>query len=76
VASFSSPYLFGNHTYARARNAAALDDRAGAVQLLEAAWTEGRPIASDDQENDDVHSDPEFARLVGFLPYETVMRGD
>jgi predicted Zn-dependent protease len=76
LAAFSRPYLFGDHTYARARIAAALGDRARAVELLEAAWTEGRAIAFDDQENEDVHSDPEFATLVGFLPYETLMRGD
>jgi DNA-binding SARP family transcriptional activator/tetratricopeptide (TPR) repeat protein/TolB-like protein len=76
LAAFSGPYLFGSHTYARARIAAALGDRARAVELLRTAWTEGRPIAFDDRENEDVHSDPEFATLVGFLPYETLMRGD
>jgi hypothetical protein len=46
------------------------------VELLETAWTEGRAIAFDDRENEDVHSDPEFARLAGFVPYEKLMRGD
>ncbi len=76
VSALSGPYLFGSHTYARARIAAALGDRARAVELLRAAWTQGRPITFDDRDNEDVHSDPEFTTLAGFLPYETLLRGD
>jgi tetratricopeptide (TPR) repeat protein len=76
LTAFSGAYLFGNHTYARARIAAALGDRARAVELLEAAWTEGRAIAFDDRENEDVHSDPEFRTLEGFVPYAALMQRD
>jgi predicted Zn-dependent protease len=76
VSELSGPYLFGSHTYARARIAAALGDRTRSVELLRAAWTQGRSIAFDDRDNEDVHSDPEFTTLAGFLPYETLLRGD
>jgi hypothetical protein len=35
-----------------------------------------RPIAFDDRENEDVHSDPEFAQLKGYAAYEALMRTD
>ena len=37
------PYLFGRNTYQRARIAAQLGDRPGAVELLRAAFTQGKP---------------------------------
>ncbi len=72
----SGPYLFGSQTYARARIAAALGDRGAAVELLRAAWAQGRPITFDDRENEDVHTDPEFALLKGNAAFEVLMRTD
>ena len=72
----SSPYLFGSQTYARARIATALGDRAAAVELLRAAWSQGRPLTFDDRENEDVHSDPEFAELKGYPAFEALVRTD
>jgi predicted Zn-dependent protease len=70
----SGPYLFGRQTYARARIAAALGDRAAAVEFLRTAWTQGRSLAFDDRDNEDVHSDPEFAQLKGYGAFEALMR--
>ena len=76
LAASSDPFVFGRQTYARARIAAALGDRSGAVELLRAAWAQGRPIAFDDRNNEDVHSDPEFDTLRGFAPFEALVRTD
>jgi tetratricopeptide (TPR) repeat protein len=76
LAAQSTPYLFGAHTYARARIAAALGERAQAVELLRAAWAEGRSLSYDDRDNEDVHTDPEFESLRDFMPFQTLMRTD
>jgi hypothetical protein len=76
LAALNRPYLFGSQTYARARIAAALGDRAGAVQLLQLAWAQGRPLTFDDRENEDVHADPEFDSLRDFLPFQMLTRTD
>ncbi len=76
LASLSRPYLFGSHTYARARIAAALGKRAAAVELLRSAWAQGRPLAFDDRGMDDVHTDPEFDSLRDFFPFQMLMRTD
>jgi tetratricopeptide (TPR) repeat protein len=72
----TDPYLFGSHTYARARIAAALGDHGAAVELLRAAWAQGRPLAFDDRDNEDVHADPDFEVLRGFPPFLALMRTD
>jgi len=76
LAATSDPYLFGSQTYARARIAAALGDRAGAVELLQAAWIQGRSPAFDRRDIEDVHSDPAFETLRGFLPFQALMQTD
>lgn len=76
LAHLSRPYLFGSQTYARARIAAALGDRATAVTLLRSAWAQGRPIAFDDRDDEDVHSDPEFDSLRDFFAFQMLMRTD
>ena len=76
LASSNQPYLFGSTSYARARIAAALGDKAAAVDLLRTAWFQGRPIPFDDRNNEDVHSDPEFESLRDFYPFQALMRTD
>lgn len=76
LAQLPQRYRFGRHTYARARIAAAMGDKASAVNLLRLAWTQGRPIAFDNLENDDVHSDPEFESLRDYFPFQLLMRTD
>lgn len=76
LVSLSRPYLFGSHTYARARIQAALGQRPAAVELLRSAWAQGRPLAFDNWGNDDVHSDPEFEPLRDFFPFQMLMRTD
>jgi tetratricopeptide (TPR) repeat protein/TolB-like protein len=76
LAGLSDPYLFGSHTYARARITAALGDRADAVELLQEAWIQGRSITFDGREVEDVHSDPAFESLREFVPFQALMRTD
>jgi tetratricopeptide (TPR) repeat protein len=76
LAQLPQKYRFGRHTYARARIAAALGNRAAAVGLLRLAWVEGRPLAFDNLENEDVHSDPEFESLRDYFPFQLLMRTD
>ncbi|MFL5403111.1 MAG: ATP-binding protein [Gemmatimonadales bacterium] len=76
LASAVRPYLFGSATYARARIKTALGEKAAAVDLLRAAWFQGRPLAFDDRDNEDVHCDPEFDSLRDFYPFQALMRTD
>jgi hypothetical protein len=76
LAHLAPKYQFGRQTYARARIAAVLGDKAGAVGLLRTAWVEGRPIAFDNLENEDVHSDPEFESLRDYFPFQLLLRTD
>jgi DNA-binding SARP family transcriptional activator/TolB-like protein len=69
-------YQFGRQTYARARIAAALGDKAAAVGLLRTAWVEGRPIAFDNLGDEDVHTDPEFEALRDYFPFQLLLRID
>jgi hypothetical protein len=71
-----APHLFGSQSYARARIAAAMGDRARAVELLRLAWGQGRPLTFDSRDNDDVHSDPEFDSLRDYFPFQTLIRTD
>ncbi|HWN19850.1 MAG TPA: AAA family ATPase [Gemmatimonadales bacterium] len=76
LAGLSIPHLFGSQTYARARISAALGDRADAVELLQEAWIQGRPLAFDGRDAEDVHSDPAFESLREFVPFQALMRTD
>jgi hypothetical protein len=76
LAGSKRPYLFGTATYARARIAAALGEKAAAVDLLRVAWYQGRSLTFDDRENEDVHSDPEFDSLRSFYPFQALVRTD
>ena len=76
LAALSTPHLFGSQTYARARISAALGDRADAVELLQEAWIQGRPLAFDGRDAEDVHSDPAFESLREFVPFQALMRTD
>ena len=76
LARLSTPYLFGKQTYARARIAAALGDRAAAVELLRKAWAEGRPLVFDNLSYEDVHCDAEFKPLRAYLPFQMLVRSD
>jgi TolB-like protein/tetratricopeptide (TPR) repeat protein len=76
LATLATPYLFGAPTYARARIAAALGDRARAVELLRYAWTQGRPITFDNLGEEDVHTDPDFDSLRDFVPFQALVRID
>lgn len=53
-----------------------LGDRATAVELLQEAWIQGRPIGFDGRDIEDVHSDPAFESLREFVPYQALMRTD
>jgi hypothetical protein len=76
LATLPTPHLFGSHTFARARIAAALGDRAGAVELLRKAWGQGRPLTFDTRANEDVHSDQDFDSLRDYFPFQALMRTD
>ncbi|MEO8090489.1 MAG: AAA family ATPase [Gemmatimonadales bacterium] len=76
LAALSDPYLFGRQTYARARITAALGDRADAVELLQQAWIQGRPLAFDGRDIEDVHSDPAFESMREFVPFQALMLTD
>jgi predicted Zn-dependent protease len=68
------PYLFGTHTFERARIAAALDERQQAVSLLRAAFSEGLvcvPLASNAF---CIHLDPAFEPLRGDPELEELIR--
>ena len=47
-----------------------------AVELLQEAWIQGRPIGFDGRDIEDVHSDPAFESLREFVPYQALMRTD
>lgn len=76
LAQLPQKFQFGRPAYARARIAAALGEKAAAVGLLRTAWVEGRPIAFDNLENEDVHSDPEFESLRDYFPFQLLLRTD
>jgi hypothetical protein len=76
LSQLRTPYLFGRHTYSRARIAAALGDRPAAVELLRKAWSEGRPITFDNYGYEDVHCDEEFEPLRGYPPFEMLVQTD
>ena len=61
------PYLFGNPTYWRARIAALLGDREGAVNLLRQATKEGFSYSS-------IHPTEDFESLADYPPYIQMMK--
>lgn len=69
LAAVSRPYINGFHTYYRAQIAAVLGDRNRAVELLRDAIAHG---AVDPW--DHLHSEPAFAALRGYPPFEEVLR--
>lgn len=63
------PYLFGEHTYWRARIAALLGERDGAVALLRAAYyTEGRQFWMH------LHTEPDLESLRGYPAFRELLR--
>jgi tetratricopeptide (TPR) repeat protein/TolB-like protein len=69
LATLSRHYLSGVHTYYRAQIAAVLGDRERAVALLRDALAQG---AADPW--DHLHSEPAFASLRGYPPFDEVLR--
>ena len=69
LAALSGPYLFGVATYHRAEIAAVLGDRERAVELLRDAIAQG---AVDPW--DHLHSEPAFASLHGYPPFDELLR--
>jgi tetratricopeptide (TPR) repeat protein len=69
LGALSRPHLFGFPTYYRAQIAAVLGERSRAVQLLRDAIAQG---AVDPW--DHLHSEPAFAALHGYPPFEEVIR--
>lgn len=43
--------------------------------IMEPGWLR-RPIAFDNLENEDVHSDPEFESLRDYFPFQLLLRTD
>lgn len=66
--NLDQPYLWGSNTRERARIAALLGDRDGAVRLHAQAHREGL------QYSVDLHRDVDLESLRGFAPYEEFMR--
>jgi hypothetical protein len=66
----TQPYLFGRHTYRRARIAVQLGEYARAVQLLREARAQGYRYTI----NLILHSDPDLEPLGGYAPFEELVR--
>jgi len=69
LGALSRPYLNGFPTYYRAQIAAVLGDRSRAVELLRDAIAQGAV-----DPGDHLHSEPAFAGLHGYPPFEEVIR--
>jgi hypothetical protein len=67
LAASRRPYLNGRHTYWRARIAALLGDREGAVALLRQAIQEGRMYP-------ELHAQMDLAPLHGLPAFEELIR--
>jgi DNA-binding SARP family transcriptional activator/TolB-like protein len=67
LSAIDRPYLFGRHTYERARIAAQLGQQAAAVQLLRTAFTEGKPYDLT------LHTDRAFEPLHGYAPFDRLL---
>jgi tetratricopeptide (TPR) repeat protein len=68
LSKIDRPYLFGLHTYYRARIASLLGEKEKAVKLLSESFAQGKP------NNIEVHNDPDFLPLKGYAPFEELMR--
>jgi DNA-binding SARP family transcriptional activator/TolB-like protein len=64
LAAIQRPYLFGRNTYQRARIAAQLGERPAAVELLRAAFTQGKPYDLT------LHTDRALEPLRGFEAFD------
>ena len=69
LGTLSQPYLNGFPTYYRAEIAAVLGDRSRAVELLRDAIAQGAVDSWDH-----LHSEPAFATLRGYPPFDEVLR--
>jgi hypothetical protein len=69
LAGLSRRYLSGYPTYYRAQIAAVLGDRNRAVELLRDAIAQGAV-----DEWDHLHSEPAFAALHGYPPFDELLR--
>jgi tetratricopeptide (TPR) repeat protein len=69
LATMDRPFLYGEHTVARAFIAASLGEQTRAVQLLREAHSDGAWSGVLDW-----HSNPELQSLWDFLPYQEFMR--
>jgi len=68
LASLTRPFLFGEHTYARASIAALLGERQAAVELLRNAFNQGPYIPSW------VHGDMDLESLRDYPPFQELVR--
>jgi TolB-like protein/tetratricopeptide (TPR) repeat protein len=68
LAALRRPHIRGANTYWRARIAAQLGDKEGAVRLLRQAFTEGALIW------DSMHTELDFAGLRDFPPFRELLR--
>jgi hypothetical protein len=64
---YKRPYLFGNPTYWRARIAALIGDKEGAVNLLRQAIKQGYSYSS-------LHPVEDFESLTDYPPYIQLMK--
>jgi hypothetical protein len=69
LAGMTLPYLTGFPMYYRAEIAAVLGDRERAVELLRNAIAHGAVDSWDH-----LHSEPAFARLHGYPPFDELLR--
>jgi DNA-binding SARP family transcriptional activator len=67
LAAMARPYLFGRNTYQRARIAAQLGDRPTAVELLRAAFTQGKPYDLT------LHTDRALEPLRGYEAFDHLL---
>ncbi|HZS57846.1 MAG TPA: BTAD domain-containing putative transcriptional regulator [Gemmatimonadaceae bacterium] len=67
LAAIARPYLFGRNTYQRARIAAQLGDKDGAVELLRVAFTQGKPYDLT------LHTDRALEPLHGYDPFDHLL---
>jgi tetratricopeptide (TPR) repeat protein len=65
------PFLLGENTYARARIAAQLGDKGGAVDLLRTAFAQGAYVSID---LNWLHLEPSLEGLRGYPPFEELIR--
>ena len=67
------PYLFGRHTFGRARIAAVLGEREQAVRLLRTAFAQGHPYRYATVSHERPHAHPDFATLRDYPPFQQLM---